>query len=129
MINGIQQPGILTVARLMFAALFLQDAIFNKIMHASNSIALMASMNIPFTKAMLVIVVAFELIGCLMLILNWHTPILALLFGLFCLVVSFVFHPFWQYDKLADIQNQMNHFMKNMAIAGGAIYIAAYNMP
>jgi putative oxidoreductase len=128
MVNFIQQPAMLTIARILFASLFFQDAIFNKIMHSKNSLALMASMNLPFTKVLLILLVAFELIGGLMLILNWYTPIVVLLFGLFCFTVSFLFHPFWQYDNLADMQNQMNHFMKNMAISGGAIYIAAYSL-
>jgi putative oxidoreductase len=128
MISFIHQPAILTVARILFVALFFQDAIFNKIMHAEKSMALMASMNLPFRKVLLVLLVAFELIGGLMLIMNWYTSIVVLFFGLFCFTVSFLFHPFWQYKNLADMQNQMNHFMKNMAISGGAIYIAAYSL-
>lgn len=115
---------ILVIARILFASLFFQDAIFNKIMHANQSMSLMSSIHLPFPKVLLVLIIAFELIGGCLLILGFYTQIICILFAVFCIAVSLMFHRFWQYSEFSVMQNQMNHFMKNLAIAGGAIYIA-----
>jgi putative oxidoreductase len=41
------------------------------------------------------------------------------------LIAAFAAHRFWTFDA-AQYANQMNHFMKNMAIIGGLLFIAAY---
>lgn len=122
----LNHPAVTFLARMLVALLFVQDALFNKLMHADSSQALMASIGIPFTSTVLVFIVGLELLAALLLLLNLYTHIVAIMIALFCVCVSFLFHPFWQFDAFDLLQNQMNHFMKNMAIAGGSIYMACY---
>ena len=37
---------------------------------------------------------------------------------------SSIFHGFWSFEP-AQYNNQLNHFLKNLAILGGLLYIAA----
>jgi putative oxidoreductase len=34
-------------------------------------------------------------------------------------------HRFWEFDA-AQLNNQMNHFLKNVAIIGGLFYVATF---
>lgn len=125
-ILNLQSPLWLLAGRVLFAALFFEDAIFNKIMQYEQSMNLMSGLHLPFPKLCLVAVVAFEMVAGTMLIFNQHTQIICLLFALFCIAVSLMFHRFWTYQQLSNVQNQINHFMKNLCIAGDGIYMARY---
>ena len=60
-----------------------------------------------------------------MILLGWHARWAALAFILWLIPVTYTFHAFWGIDP-ALVQNQMNHFMKNVAIMGGMFYVLAY---
>jgi uncharacterized membrane protein YphA (DoxX/SURF4 family) len=51
-----------------------------------------------------------------------------LLLAAFTLLVAPIMHAFWKEQDAQMQQNQMAHFMKNVALAGGALVIFfAYN--
>ncbi len=79
---------------------------------------------LPMPNLLLVLTIVVELGGALMIALGWHARWAALVLFLFLIPVSLVFHAFW---KVAAelMQNQMNHFAKNLAIMGGMLYIVA----
>ena len=41
---------------------------------------------------------------------------------LFIIPVTLIFHDFWTVEG-QEMQNQLNHFMKNLAIMGGMLYV------
>ncbi|MBO9717357.1 MAG: DoxX family protein [Pseudoxanthomonas sp.] len=69
--------------------------------------------------ALLPAVIALELGGGLAILLGLYTRGIAIALALFCLASAALFH-----HDLAD-PNQFNHLLKNIAIAGGFIVLAA----
>ena len=69
--------------------------------------------------------IAIELGGGVLLILGWKARwVAAGLFG-FTLLATIKFHAFWAVEPEL-IKNDMNNFMKNLAIMGAMLYIMAY---
>jgi putative oxidoreductase len=64
--------------------------------------------------------VAMEIAGSLSLLLGYRTKAGAWLLFLFMIPTTLIFH-----TNFAD-QNQMIHFLKNLAMMGGLLYVAGY---
>ena len=63
--------------------------------------------------------------GGLLVLFGFKARFGAFLLFIFTIPVTFVFHSFW--NMPADqITNQMHHFMKNISIMGGTLYLMAY---
>ena len=127
-LNSIQNLA-LVIARILFVAVFVfQDAIYNKLIYASRSIAYMKTFGLPFPPVFLMFAVSLELIAGLMIITGWHARWGAFLIFIFTLAATFIFHRFWTYRDPLEYQNQLNHFMKNISIIGGAIFIMVFGV-
>ena len=61
-----------------------------------------------------------ELAGGILLIVGWQARCAALALAIFCIVTALLFH-----TNLAD-RNQLLHFEKDLAIAGGLLVLAAF---
>lgn len=119
----------LVIARILFVAIFtFQDAIYNKIIYASRSIEYMHRFGLPFPQLLLVLTVAIELLAGFMIITGWKAQWGAFLILIFIAGATLIFHRFWAYSDPAEIQNQLNHFMKNISIIGGAIFIIVFGV-
>jgi len=68
--------------------------------------------------------IAFMILGGISLVVGYKTRIGALLLFLFVVPAAVLFHDFWNASGDAA-QGQMIHFMKNMAIAGGLLFVVA----
>lgn len=110
--------------RILLALLFV-IAGYGKIGSFSGTAAYMASQGLPMSEVLLVITIAIELGGGLMIMLGWKARWAALAIFLFVVPTTVMFHQFWAADA-AQVQNQMNHFLKNLAIMGGMLYIVAH---
>jgi putative oxidoreductase len=64
-------------------------------------------------------VIAVEVVGSIAIILGWHTRVASLLLAGFTLATAVLFH-----NNFAD-QMQMVMFLKNLAIAGAFLMLAA----
>lgn len=120
---------ILFIARIMFVAVFLfQDAIYNKIMNAGSSIAYMASFGLPCPQLLLIATIIAEVLAGIMIISGWRAKTGAMIIFLFTLAATLIFHRFWTYIDPAEFQNQLNHFMKNVSIMGGSLFIWVFGV-
>jgi putative oxidoreductase len=103
--------------RLLLAAIFLHEA-WSKLTGYPAALAYMQAFGVP--GLLLPFAIAVEL-GCGVLILGgYHTRIAALLLAAFCLATAVLFH-----DRLGD-RNQLLHFEKDIAIAGGLLVLFAH---
>jgi putative oxidoreductase len=105
--------------RVFIAALFLLSGV-GKIVSPSMTEGYIASAGLPAPLFGLLIAVLVEVGGGLLLIVGFRTRIVALLLAAFTLATALVFH-----HNFAD-QNAMTHFLKNFAIIGGLLQIAAF---
>ncbi len=100
----------LLVARLLLAAIFVHDGLF-KLGNYAASAGYARAFGVP--DQLLPLAIAVEL-GCgLLIALGFYTRAAALLLAGFCLFTAAVFH-----TKFGD-RNQLIHFEKNLAVAGG----------
>jgi len=81
--------------------------------------ALYVATALPFPEVITALVIIIELGGGLMLLLGWKTKFAAWTLAIFTLAAAGIFH-----SNLADPM-QSGQFMKNLAIAGGMLYVAA----
>lgn len=105
------------VGRILLAHIFILSGV-NKITGYSGTQQYMESMGVPGILLPLVILV--EVGGGLALLLGWQTRIAAWVLAAFTVASAMIFHA-----NFAD-QMQMISFMKNMAITGGLLFVAAY---
>lgn len=118
------QPAILLVGRILMAALFL-NAGLRKAFAYTATVGYFTKLGFPMPEAMAVIAPIIEVGGAVLLIVGWKTRYAAWLLALFTLIAACAAHRFWTFDA-AQMANQMNHFMKNFAIIGGLLFIAAF---
>jgi putative oxidoreductase len=113
----------LLVGRILLSLVFL-NAGYRKLMAVAGSAGYFGKLGFPMPEVLVWVAIAIELGGAILLILGWKTRWAAWLLALFTLVATFAAHRFWEVDA-AQYVNQMNHFMKNIAIIGGFIILAA----
>lgn len=89
----------------------------NKIQYFEGNAQYLASGGLP--EFLLPVVIAFELIGGLMILAGAFTQLTAIAFAGFSIVSALLFH-----NNLAD-QMQFFMFFKNIAMAGGFLALAA----
>ena len=104
------------LARVGLAALFILTS-FSKIQYFDATAQYMASAGLP--EFLLPLVIAFELIGGLLIVLGLLTQLTAIAFAAFSIVSALLFH--FQLDD----QMQFLMFYKNIAMAGGFLALAS----
>lgn len=112
------------VGRILMAAIFVLSG-WGKFTGFAGTAAFMASKGMPMAEFLLVGAIVFELAGAAMLIIGWRVQWGALLLIAFTVPATLVFHNFWAVEA-AQVQNQLNQFMKNVAIVGGLLYVMAF---
>ena len=119
----IKQYGPL-IGRILLALIFLISG-YGKIGGFAGTATYMAGKGIPLAELALVISIVIEIGGGLMLIAGWKARWAATAIFLWMIPVTLMFHNFWAADA-AQYQNQFNHFLKNLCIIGGMLYIMAF---
>lgn len=106
---------VLLVARLLLAWIFLHEGAFLLLNYTASS-AGMAKMGAP--SFALAPVIALQLAAGLAIAVGCYTRCGALALGLFCLATAFLFHTNFA------ARNELLHFEKDIAIAGGMFVLA-----
>ncbi|MGE3918848.1 MAG: DoxX family protein, partial [Hyphomicrobiaceae bacterium] len=89
--------------------------------------AMLASKGFPAPDLVLVLTILIEVGGGLLLVVGWNMRYAAVVLAAFTIAAGIIFHDFWRRrgGPPAEHTNQLNHFMKNVAIAGGLLVVAA----
>lgn len=112
---SVPESAVLLAGRLLLAAIFLHEG-WSKIANYAGSAAYTRAFGLP--EALLPAAIAVELGGGLLIALGLFTRCASVALAVFCLFTAAVFH-----TKLGEI-NQLLHFEKNLAIAGGFLVLA-----
>tara|TARA_X000000950_G_scaffold228575_1_gene276133 strand:- start:143 stop:514 length:372 start_codon:yes stop_codon:yes gene_type:complete len=102
------------VARILISGLFLLNGIF-KISNYDGTVGWMESFGIP--GILLIPAIILEIVGPILIILGYKAKIAAGLLSLFCIATAVIFH-----NDFSD-QMQLGSFLKNIALAGGFLFI------
>ncbi|PEN14107.1 DoxX family protein [Longibacter salinarum] len=108
-----------TIGRILLGLIFVASG-FNKVMQFEGTQQYMEANGLPATAILLVGAIIFELGGGLMVILGFKARTGSLALVLFLIPTTLVFH-----TNFAE-QTQVIQFMKNLAIMGGLLYVAAH---
>lgn len=80
---------------------------------------------IKFAHVLTGLTIGLELLGGIFIILGWGTRFFAVTIFLFLIPVNYLFHPFWAINDAVEMQVEIMIFMKNVAIMGGLLMLAA----
>ena len=101
-------------ARIFISTLFLINGIF-KITNYDGTMGWMEGYGVP--GILIIPAIIIEILGPILIILGYKTKITAAFLSLFCLATAIIFHN--------DFSNQMQltSFLKNIALAGGFLFL------
>ncbi|MBT3070422.1 DoxX family protein [Rhodomicrobium sp. Az07] len=107
------------IGRIMMALIFIAYGFFH-LLQKDETIAKFASISMIEPTAVYYIATSIEIFGGIFLALGLGTRYVALILAFYILVAAIGFH-----SNLGD-SNQLQHFMKNIALAGGLIQVFAF---
>ena len=114
-----QQDFVAVAGRVLIGVLFLLSGL-SKLGAPAATQGYIASVGLPAPVIAYAAAVAVEVLGSLLLIAGVGTRFVAAGMAVFTLATALAFH-----NNFAD-QNQMIHFLKNIAITGGLLQVAAF---
>jgi len=105
------------IGRIFISGIFLLSA-FNKIGNYEGTLGWMGSFGLP--GFLLAPAILLEVIAPILIILGYQTKIAAGALSLFCIATAIIFH-----NDFSD-QMQLIAFMKNIALAGGFLFLVVH---
>ena len=102
------------VARILISALFLLNGVF-KISNYDGTVGWMEGFGIP--GILIIPAIILEIVGPILIIIGYKAKIAAGFLSLFCIATAVIFH-----NDFSD-QMQLGSFLKNIALAGGFLFI------
>ena len=117
-------PALLLVGRILLAAVFLVAGL-RKVMAIAGTVGYFTKLGLPMPDVMVYLAMIIEIGGALLLITGWRARFAAWVLMIFVLIATFFAHRFWEISDAAQYGNQLNHFLKNFAIIGGLLFVAA----
>lgn len=109
---------LVLLGRILIAAIFIQSG-YGKLMNIGGTAGWFGSIGLPVPVATAWVVALVELVGGIAVLVGFRTQIAAIVLALFTVASGFIAH-----FNFAD-QTQAIMFMKNLAIAGGFLFLAA----
>jgi putative oxidoreductase len=107
------------IGRCLMAVMFFLSG-FGKVVAPAATMAWIASTGLPAPALAYVACIIIELGGALLLVFGWQTRVLGAVLSAFAIATAFIFH-----RNVAD-QNQLFHFLKNIAVMGGLFQLMAF---
>jgi putative oxidoreductase len=109
--------------RILMSVLFLVSGFF-KLGAYSQMVGYAASKGLPMAGVAVACAAVLELAGGLAILIGFQTKIAAWLLFLYLIPTTFYFHNFWAMQGMEQ-QDNMVHLLKNVAIMGGLVILAA----
>ena len=107
------------LGRLLLSVIFVLSG-FQKLAEFSGTVAFMGSEGLPLPLIAAIVAVLVECVGGILLIVGYQTRLTGIILALWCIATAIVAH------RNFGNQDQMIHFLKNVAIAGGFLQLAAF---
>jgi putative oxidoreductase len=123
-VNSTMNAAVMTVGKILLVLIFFISGI-GKVMNFAGTSAAIASKGLPLPDVLTVLTIALEIVAPFLLVFNRFAVWAALALAAFCVATGVFFHNFWTFEDAALYRNQLNHFMKNIALAGAFLTVAA----
>jgi putative oxidoreductase len=121
--NAVERFGPLA-GRILIAFIFVVAG-YGKLTGFEGTVGYIASQGLPLPQLLAIGAIIIELGGGILLITGWQARWAAGAMVVFTLLAGLWFHNFWAVPA-DQVQNQMIHFMKNLSMIGGLLYVVAY---
>ena len=118
-------PWMHLVGRVLFAMIFVMSGI-KHLTGFSGMKGYATFKGVPSPGPAVAVSGLMILVGGIFIALGWHRFIGAGLIVIFCPLAAVLVHAFWKESDPMARANEMAHFMKNIALAGGALFMAVY---
>jgi len=112
------------VGRILLALIFVSSG-FAKITGFAGTVGYIASKGLPLPQLAAIGAIVVELGGGTLLILGGKARWVAAALFVFAGLTALIFHNFWAVPA-DQVQNQTIHFMKNLSMMGGLLYVVVY---
>ena len=122
--NNSLQDTLALVGRMLLAWLFV-PAGFGKIAGLAGTVGYIASQGLPLPQLAAIAAIIVELGGGIMLIVGWNARLAAAAMFIFTAMAAFIFHAYWAAPAEMAL-NQMIHFMKNISMMGGLLFVVVH---
>ena len=110
--------------RILIALIFVLSG-FGKVTGFEGTVGYIASKGLPLPQLAAISAIIIELGGGLMLVFGLRARWAAAALLIFTAFAALIFHNFWAVPP-DQAQNQMIHFMKNISMMGGLLYVLVY---
>lgn len=115
---------VLIIGRVLFALILLSSGL-NHFKHAEHMAGYASFKKVPAPKQSVLLSGVLMVLGSLSIILGVAADLGALVMALLLLVMAVKMHDFWKHTDPQAKQGEMIGFMKNIGLAGGALFIFA----
>jgi putative oxidoreductase len=112
------------IGRILIAFIFL-FAGYGKVVGFEGTVGYIASKGLPLPQLAAIAAIVVELGGSIMLIVGWNARLAAAALFVFTAMTALFFHNFWAVPA-DQAQNQMIHFMKNISMMGGLLFVVVH---
>lgn len=112
------------LGRILIAIFFIPSGIA-KITGFSGTVAYITSVGLPLPELGAAGAIVVEVLLAAALLIGWKARWAALIIALFTLAAAFFFHNYWAAPPEMQMMQNIN-FFKNLAIAGGLLFIYAF---
>jgi putative oxidoreductase len=110
--------------RILIAFIFIYSG-FGKVTGFDGTVGYIASKGLPLPQLAAIAAIIVELGGGILLVTGWKARWAAAAMLVFTGLAALLFHNFWAVGP-EQAQNQMIHFMKNVSMMGGLLYVVVF---
>jgi putative oxidoreductase len=121
--NNALADALALVGRLLIAAMFIYAG-WGKIGGFEGVSGYIASKGLPMPQVLAAGTIVLEIVAGVMLAVGWKARWAALALAGFTVLATLIFHAYWEYPA-EQFRTQQLFFLKNMAITGGLLLVAA----
>lgn len=118
-------PWMHLAGRILFSLVFILSGL-NHLIQRQSMAEYARARGLPAPGLAVVLSGIFILACGLMIAVGYSRFIASGLLFLFLVATAFLMHPFWKEEDPQAQQNEMTHFLKDLALAGAALIIAYY---
>jgi len=115
---------IILIGRILFGGFFLMSGI-NHFAKLEAMTGYAKYKKLPAAKLGVLLSGLMLILGGIYIILGFYTDLGLLLIAIFLVLAAVIFHNFWKETDATAKQNEMLAFMKDIALAGGALILFA----
>lgn len=118
------QSALHITGQLLIAFLFVATGILNALTKFQQHLDRMIAAGVPMAKAALITGFTVQLVGGIMLALDYRTGIAAAILIVFTVAATAIFHRYWQIEDPLRRHLALSFVFNNIGVVGGLLLVA-----